>query len=186
MPDDAGSPAGTGAADSGTTEPNPTQQTPSAPPGTPAPPAATSNELTAAQAEAATWRGRYRTLQDKFDNAVTEARKSGDDERDVLRERLVRAEVRAVAAGRLADPADAIKFLDLSSFVAKSGEIDGAAIAKAVDELLVGKPYLAAASSSAPANGHGSADQGPRGGSKPPATVGDVMNAVIRGAPSKH
>jgi len=183
--DDSATAEGTGAGN-GATEPNPTQPTPSAPSGTPEPPAAVSNELTAAQAEAADWRARYRGLQGKFDTAVTEARKSGDDERDVLRERLVRAEVRAVAAGRLADPADAIKFLDLSSFTTKSGEIDGAAIAKAVDELLVGKPYLAAASSSSSGNGHGSADQGPRGGSKPPTTVGDVMNSVIRGAPSKH
>ncbi len=60
-------------------------------------------------------------------------------------ERIVRAEVRAAAAGKLADPGDAHRFLDLSQFeVGDDGEVDQDEIADAIDELLNEKPYLAA------------------------------------------
>jgi len=74
----------------------------------------------------------------------------------------------------LADPADAVHFLDLSEFeVSEDGEVDSKAIAKAIDRLVKDKPYLA---SGAP-RGSGSADGGARGGSKPEAD----MNAWLRG-----
>jgi len=58
---------------------------------------------------------------------------------------IVRAEVRAAAAGKLADPADAIGFLDLSQFeVGADGDVDQDEIADAIDDLLERKPYLAA------------------------------------------
>jgi len=57
----------------------------------------------------------------------------------------VRAEVRAAAAGKLADPSDALRFLDLAQFeVGEDGDIDQDEIADAIDELLTQKPYLAA------------------------------------------
>ena len=60
-------------------------------------------------------------------------------------ERIVKAEIRAAAAGKLADPADALRYLDVSSFeVGDDGETDAAAIAAAVDDLITTKPYLAA------------------------------------------
>lgn len=60
-------------------------------------------------------------------------------------DRIVRAEVRAAAAGKLADPADAHRFLDLSQFeVGDDGEVDQDEIADAIDELINDKPYLAA------------------------------------------
>ncbi len=61
-------------------------------------------------------------------------------------QRILSAEVRAAAAGKLADPADALRYIDLSSFEVKDdGLTDSAAIAKAVDDLIASKPYLAAA-----------------------------------------
>lgn len=60
-------------------------------------------------------------------------------------ERIVRAEIRAAAAGKLADPADALRYLDPSTFeVGDDGDTDTAAIAAAVDDLIGKKPYLAA------------------------------------------
>ncbi|WAL73105.1 hypothetical protein OU787_17290 [Kitasatospora sp. YST-16] len=58
---------------------------------------------------------------------------------------LVRAEVRAAASGRLADPADALALLDLEKLTPEKGEPDPAAIKAALDELLTAKPYLAPA-----------------------------------------
>jgi len=60
--------------------------------------------------------------------------------------RLLRAEVRAVAAGKLSDPKDALKFLDLDQFeVDEDGDVDTQEITDAIDDLLSSKPYLAAA-----------------------------------------
>ncbi|MDA2805711.1 hypothetical protein [Nocardiopsis suaedae] len=80
----------------------------------------------------------------------------GDDAEAVRREaeraatakankRVVRSEVRAAAAGKLADPADALAHLDTDAFeVGEDGEVDGEEIAEAIDDLLKRKPYLAA------------------------------------------
>lgn len=58
--------------------------------------------------------------------------------------RLVRAEVKAAAAGKLADPADAPRFIDLSKIkVGDDGEPDAKQIKKAIEDLLKEKPYLA-------------------------------------------
>ena len=60
-------------------------------------------------------------------------------------ERILKAEIRAAAAGKLADPADALRYLDTSTFeVGDDGETDAAAIAAAIDDLISTKPYLAA------------------------------------------
>ena len=59
-------------------------------------------------------------------------------------QRVLHAEVRAQAAGRLADPADAVQLLDLSTFtVDEDGNVDTAAIGAALDQLVQAKPYLA-------------------------------------------
>lgn len=60
----------------------------------------------------------------------------------VLRNRLVSAEVRALASAEFNDPADAEAFLDLGSFVDETGEVDTDAISTALDELLERKPHL--------------------------------------------
>jgi hypothetical protein len=60
--------------------------------------------------------------------------------------RIVRSEVRAAAAGKLADPKDALTFLDLDQFeVDEDGQVDEDEIADAIDDLVKNKPYLAAA-----------------------------------------
>lgn len=62
-------------------------------------------------------------------------------------ERILKAEIRAAAAGKLADPADALKFLDLSVFeVGVDGDVDTAAVMAAIEALAKSKPYLAAQS----------------------------------------
>lgn len=59
--------------------------------------------------------------------------------------RIVRAELRAAAAGKLSDPADALTFIDPTQFdVDDDGEVDQEEIAQAVADLLAKKPYLAA------------------------------------------
>lgn len=59
--------------------------------------------------------------------------------------RILKAEVRAAAAGKLNDPRDALRFLDLSEFeVDSDGDVDSAAVASAIDDLISSKPYLAA------------------------------------------
>lgn len=75
-------------------------------------------------------------------------------------ERILKAEVRAAATAKLADPQDALRFLDLSAFeVGADGEIDSAAVASAIDNLIKSKPYLAAQGGT---RFQGSADGGAR------------------------
>lgn len=56
--------------------------------------------------------------------------------------RVLRAEIKAAAVGKMVDPTDAYKFIDLDALDAD----DTDAIAKAIDALLEAKPYLAAKS----------------------------------------
>ena len=75
-------------------------------------------------------------------------------------DRILKAEIRAAAASKLADPNDALLHIDTSQFeVGADGEVDGTAIAEAIAALVVAKPYLAAQSG---ARFNGSADQGAR------------------------
>ncbi|MFJ3858159.1 hypothetical protein ACIPRL_18180 [Streptomyces sp. NPDC090085] len=66
-------------------------------------------------------------------------------------EQLVRAELRAAAAGKLRDPADALALLDVASLAGSGSELDTDAIGKAVAELVKAKPYLAAPDQNSPA-----------------------------------
>jgi len=113
----------------------------------------------------ASMKGKWRTERDKRRElerllADKDAASSGSakDDADTIRRqaeaaatvkanaRIVRSEVRAAAAGKLADPKDALTFLDLSQFeVNEDGEIDAEEISDAIDELIKSKPYLAAA-----------------------------------------
>lgn len=93
----------------------------------------------ATDAEAAVETARAEARAEAMSEALTEATA-----------RLVRGEVLAAAANpkhRLADPADAIAFLDLASFeVDEQGHIDADAVSAAIAELLKAKPYLSATS----------------------------------------
>lgn len=72
-------------------------------------------------------------------------REAAAEATQVANRKIVRAEVKAAAAGKFADPADAIAFLDLDSFeVDDDGEVDQDALNEALDDLLKKKPHLAA------------------------------------------
>ncbi|MCX4572281.1 hypothetical protein OHB41_03590 [Streptomyces sp. NBC_01571] len=59
--------------------------------------------------------------------------------------RILKSEIRAAAAGKLADPADALAYLDVASFeVNENGDVDAEEISDAIADLLTRKPYLAA------------------------------------------
>lgn len=137
--------------------------------------------------------GQLKSLQEELDKlkqqsmsdaekAIEQARKEAAEQTrsDVAKEydrRVITAEVKAVAAGKLSDPADAVRFLDLDEFkVDKDGEVDTKAIGKAVDQLLKDKPYLA---SGAPKR-NGSGDGGARG-STGGGGSGDWLGELARG-----
>lgn len=59
--------------------------------------------------------------------------------------RILSAEIRAAATGKLSDPADALTFIDTTQFdVGDDGSVDQDDIAEAIADLLAKKPYLAA------------------------------------------
>jgi len=91
-----------------------------------------------------------------------------------VNERLVKAEVKAAAAGKLADPADAHRFLDLSAFeVDDDGNVDADEVADAIDDLLKSKPYLAAQGGTKP-RFQGTADSGARKGNARPSQLSEA------------
>ncbi len=78
--------------------------------------------------------------------------------------RILRAEIKAAAGGKLNDPNDAIRLLDLDEFeVGDDGEVDGSAIADAIADLIKSKPYLAVQDGK---RFQGGGDGGPRNGLK--------------------
>lgn len=87
------------------------------------------------------------------------AQKVKDEALGAANSRILKAEVRAAATGKLADPADALIHLDLSKFeVGEDGEVDAKALTAALDDLIKTKPYLAAQGKRFQGNGDG----GPR------------------------
>lgn len=87
--------------------------------------------------------------------------------------RILAAEVKAAAAGKLADPSDAARYLDLAEFeVGDDGSVDADAITEAISDLIKKKPYLAAKASGF----QGSGDGGARGSSRRQLTRADLKN----------
>lgn len=77
--------------------------------------------------------------------AAQEAQRVRDEAISAANDRIRKAEVRAAAAGKLNDPTDALRYLDLSEIeVGSDGEVDATAVAAAIDDLIKNKPYLAA------------------------------------------
>jgi len=104
-----------------------------------------------AEKKAAETEARIAAMQAKIDGK--EAEHAAEQERRNVEsaalakanERILKAEIRAAAAGKLADPADALKFLDLAQFeVGPDGEVDAEAVASAIADVVKAKPYLAA------------------------------------------
>lgn len=74
-----------------------------------------------------------------------EAQRVKDEAIAAANKRILSAEVRAAAAGKLNDPTDALAHIDLSSFeVSDDGAVDSDAIGAAITDLISKKPYLAA------------------------------------------
>lgn len=107
----------------------------------------------------ASMKGKWRTERDKrreleqrladkdgADDAEQARRKAEAEALAKANGRILKAEIRAAAKGRLNDPKDALTFLDLDQFeVGEDGEIDPEEIEEAISDLLKNKPYLAAA-----------------------------------------
>lgn len=75
--------------------------------------------------------------------------------------RILKSELRAAATGKLADPADAALYIDVSQFdVSDNGDVDLDALNAAVTDLLTRKPHLALAKQT---RFDGAADQGAKG-----------------------
>lgn len=109
------------------------------------------------------------------EKAVAEAK--AEARREILDEangRLLRAEIKAAATGKLANPELAVKLLDMSAFkVADDGSVDTKEIGTAIDKLLETDPYLSAKAIT------GSADGGRQGD---PAPSKLDMNTLLRAA----
>jgi hypothetical protein len=110
------------------------------------------------------------------EKAIAKATKDATDavtkvERDKANQRIVRAEIKALAGTKLQDPNDAVRLLDLTSFtVDDDGNVDEDAVKAAIDELLKTKPYLAA-------------DGGGKGSGKMP-NLGQGDRGTTKAAPS--
>jgi len=105
------------------------------------------SKLTGARTELDTLRAEVAKLQGKEAEftAAQEAQRLKDEALAVANQRILKAEFRAAAAGKLNDPADALAYIDLSSFeVSDDGAVDSTAIAAAIADLITTKPYLAA------------------------------------------
>ena len=127
-------------------------------------------ERNAAKQQAAALQAQLDDLRAKAEGREAEhtaqlaAQKVRDDALAVANQRILKAELRAASAGKLADPADALRFLDLSSFeVGDDGAVNATALTDAIQDLITKKPYLAAAT----APKFGSADAGVRNGAAP-------------------
>lgn len=77
--------------------------------------------------------------------AEQERQRVKDEALAAANKRILGAELRAAAKGKLADPTDAALYINLDEFeVSDDGSVDTDALNEAVAELLVKKPHLAA------------------------------------------
>lgn len=98
--------------------------------------------------------------------AEQDAQRVRDEALAAANARVRRSEIKAAAAGKFNDPADAFNYLDLDSFEAdEQGDFDTDAINAAIDDLLMRKPYLAAQGGR---RFQGGADGGARKETRPP------------------
>ncbi|MCS3426752.1 hypothetical protein [Leucobacter aridicollis] len=110
-------------------------------------------------------------------NAIDEAKREAAAEATTrANERIAKAEVKAAAKGRFADPSDVGLYLDLSEFVDEDGEVDADAIDDALTDLLEKKPHLAAEKKRFQGGGH----QGAKAPAKPAQLTAEQYNAMSR------
>lgn len=93
------------------------------------------------------------------EKAIAKAKEEGKAEAlKAANARVLRSEIKAAAAGKLADPNDAVRLLDSDEFTNDDGDVDDKKLKAAIDTLLKDKPYLAGKS-----RANGDAGGGPRG-----------------------
>jgi len=116
---------------------------------------------------------------DDNERAVAEAKEAGRAEAWAeVNSRLLAAEVRAIAADRLADPSDAVRLLDLDGLANEDGSPDAKAITAALDTLVKAKPYLAKQQGPAPPTSR--VPQGARDGAPSHQEADDFLRSTIR------
>lgn len=112
-----------------------------------------------------------------LESARAEARAEATEKANT---RIVRAEVKAAAVGKVKNPALVLKLIDISEIeVDDDGEVDADAVNQAIADLIEQYPELTADGSKF----SGSADQGARGReAKPPAKPGpnDLLRAAFK------
>lgn len=130
-------------------------------------------ERTARKAAEAALKALQQQLADKDKPAEEQAiaeriRVATEEATSKANERIVRAEVKAAATGKLKSPALALKLINVSEIeVGDDGEVDSDAVNQAIADLLEQNPELAADGSKF----GGSADQGAKGKSSKPAQL---------------
>jgi membrane protein involved in colicin uptake len=107
------------------------------------------------------------------ERAVAEAKTAGRAEATAeATARIIKAEIKAAAAGRFADPTDALAFIGVDDFEVNSdGDVDPEKIKSAIDQLLENKPHLAA---TAGKPNPGNPDGGSRGTNAAQLTAADL------------
>ena len=101
--------------------------------------------------------------------AIEQARREARDEAKKTSDaRIVRAELKAALAGKVSNPAIALRLIDTSEIeVDEDGEVDADALNAAVESLLAEAPELAVKQE----RFQGGADQGPKGKNSRPAQM---------------
>ena len=144
--------------------------------------------IKAERAELAATKDALAALQAKIDGreaeyaAQQEAQRVKDEAITVANERILKAEFRLVAKGKLTDPSDVFRFpeiIDLSAFeVGADGEVDPEAIEAAVNTLIAKRPDLAAQGGK---KFQGSADGGARNGAAATSIDDQIAAATAAG-----
>lgn len=115
--------------------------------------------------------------QSKPDETALEAarREATEAATTVANDRVKRSELKAAATGKLADPADALAFIDLSKIeVDQNGDVDSGALNTAIADLLTRKPHLAVSAPLFQGGGDGGAGAPPR----PPSSIDEQIAAA--------
>lgn len=151
-------------------------------------PETTHRTIEALKSEAADYRKRLRTVQTELDElkrtglsdqerAVAEAEARGRQAaEEAYARRTLEAEIRATAAGKLQDPADAIRYLDVAALLEHDERDRDRELGKAIEKLVEDKPYLAVSD-----NGQQSSRGVPRGSQGARTTPGGATSADADG-----
>lgn len=107
-----------------------------------------------------------------IENARAEARAEATTE---FHKQLLRAELKAAATGKLADPTDAALYLNLDDFTVTNGAVDSDELTDAINELLTKKPHLAADDGT---RFKGAGDGGAGAPPKPDESIDDAIAAA--------